>query len=353
MLASAGANGNNCSFHCLAHTWHHFINQHLSQPHFLVELIKAYPIYHDILQTTNEVYALNLPNITSLIELNNALPHPYDRELFWGRVFREVLAQHLPEERSRDECAPGKLIAEEDIGLLASLMGAKLTVYGAYHHQSKKQVYESFSCAPKSGHAFEVKLYHTHKGGGHYDFDLGSQVLNKEHTSQFTYDDDTNLFRPLFPAQSLLWSASNEVGLNHQLEAAKDVLATLSDSIGLISTFYVIDEDELGVELLEPYHKSLMERCGALGIEAQTSEYAWQLFLNTYLDPNELPDWNELDLELCKFIDKLTLLVEQVDMTMAQIIDDEPQDLSEFRDSLIVQGLPSLINPNKRPSPSR
>lgn len=157
-LATAGAKDNNCLLNCFTHNLFSLTAEKL-QPLTQAEPFKA------LLDEFQNYYDLEHVSAEDLIDIDALLDSPYDREIIWGPVLRKYIEklEGLSDSDRRD------LLENKELRLdlmvkLTKHFGVKLTIHNSYDGVQDPSVYDVDSPF------FSMVLYHSQKGGGHYDF---------------------------------------------------------------------------------------------------------------------------------------------------------------------------------------
>jgi hypothetical protein len=187
-LSTAGAFRNNCGLHCLAHLWMQRLSAMKQED--VEALVHDKPIYNAILNEANMHYKCNLKNFSELLSLDSTFPHPLDREIFWGPVLRNTLIRMLPKEE-KGLLEDYKIIDEQLLAKLANAMGISLVFHiRIKNDKGEEEIVPLEPAYPGENELMIINLYHTQKGGGHYDFSFGDEFADTLFNSQFRVDAD-------------------------------------------------------------------------------------------------------------------------------------------------------------------
>jgi hypothetical protein len=216
MHAHAGAFRNNCAFHCIAHT---LFSKNNAEIH---KLFYDHPVLTDIMINFYDYYGLgDNYDIDQFIKLIEQFSHPEDREILLGPVFRKTLQDQVNNEPTsttehKYEVKEGNLISDELIGQFAIQMGAKITIHATEKLSEFDLIYSD------SKPSWNVELFHTTRGGGHYNFSYGEDYLDESHNIQFDPPNQYGVVKPR--GNSLLSSSANLTGVAEQNSAIKQIV---------------------------------------------------------------------------------------------------------------------------------
>ncbi|MBS0286145.1 MAG: hypothetical protein JSR17_02545 [Proteobacteria bacterium] len=190
---------NNCGFHSIIHLWMALPDEMFSY------LYNNFPVFKEIHREFCNQYGGEV-SLEKLLQFKKLplLDNPWDRELIWGGVFREVLKtiaalevvriSELPPMEDADiesvqyrfgpkelefletaECVDFRMLK-----LLTEKMGLDLTVYNqvASHAEFELPIYHF---APERETCWQAELFFN---GGHYDFTHQDKALNKAHNDK-------------------------------------------------------------------------------------------------------------------------------------------------------------------------
>lgn len=212
---TAGAYRNNCGFHCLAHTCFNLSDEKFK------ELFKKNPIYTDLMIKFYQYYNLgDNYDVGKFRDLINQFSHPLDREIFSGQVFREFFRQQNPNDKLKD----GEEVPDDMLGKYANQLGASLNIVVDEKHPDFNLQF------PAQQSLWKATLYHTPKGGGHYDFTYFhpdreiAETLNRSHNEQFISDKLDSRGQRVSKSPTLLGYKPNILGVREQTLAIKDVV---------------------------------------------------------------------------------------------------------------------------------
>ncbi|MCS5712146.1 hypothetical protein [Candidatus Berkiella aquae] len=214
--AQAGAYRNNCAFHCMTHTLFNMSDEKLH------DLFNKNPIFTDLLIKFYDYYELGQNyDVDDFLSLVNRFSHPEDKEIAFGEVMRKLLREMIDNSPDsspahKEELKAGNLISDELVGKLANAMGASLTI----HLTDEAPDFDvKFPIAHPQ---WEVNLYHTERGGGHYNFSYKEPFFNQFHNEQYSAYDEYSQRHPR--GASLLYEAENVVGVKEQEQSIKNII---------------------------------------------------------------------------------------------------------------------------------
>lgn len=218
--AIAGAYKNNCSFHCLAHCI--FSNDEAT----LQNLFLQFPAYTELMLQFQEYYQLEGDfDRDDFIKLTEKFIHPADREILLGQVFRKLL-QHLYEKNpdfqsfDKEETEDEKLVSDDLFAKMCNLFGVRLIIYPTDDENPDF----ALDYSENLPHYLTLKVFHTEKGGGHYNFSYSNPLFDLAHNQEFKKPD---AYGQILPAQATrLFNKTNIVGTEKQYNAIKEEVQT-------------------------------------------------------------------------------------------------------------------------------
>lgn len=198
-IAISSGHKNNCGFHSIIHLW-------MALPDdMFCYLYDKFPVFKDIHREFCKQYGGEV-SLERLLQFKHlaTLDNPWDRELIWGEVFRNVLKDIATQEVLRvselpptDDFDPeqaqynfgpkeldfldsGECVDFRMLKLLSEKMGLDLTVYNqvAAHADIELPIYHF---PPQDEACWQAELYFN---GGHYDFTFQDKALNKAHNDR-------------------------------------------------------------------------------------------------------------------------------------------------------------------------
>jgi hypothetical protein len=159
--AFASNYSNNCGLHSIIHT--------LSAQPLTLELeIRALPFFEMLRTEFFRYYQLFPANTDKLALLDQRLSHPWDQEILWGPVYRNVLRQ-FTDGNDAIELHQGGFIADETLALLCSALQANLVVYDQDEMHMRSEHYQPVIRHDIRDAKWTVELVYA---GGHYNFIL-------------------------------------------------------------------------------------------------------------------------------------------------------------------------------------
>ncbi|MGD9591451.1 MAG: hypothetical protein AB7V32_02915 [Candidatus Berkiella sp.] len=181
IAAISSGNDNNCGFHSLAHLW-----MNLDDDIFMY-IYNTFPVVRRIHQEFCNMYQGGEATLEKLMAFKRLekLDNPWDRELIWGGVFRNVLRElatkalgkNHPELKYLDD---GRCVDIRMLKLLSQEMGLDLTVYSQLLKYSD---YENpvYNFQPKDEKCWCAELFFN---GNHFDFTFGDEARNQAHNKK-------------------------------------------------------------------------------------------------------------------------------------------------------------------------
>lgn len=189
MAGRSSGTGNNCLFHCFTHV---LFSKHGPRD------IPSTPGFQGLCEAAKEYYGLDSFDENDLKQLNQAFPHPLERELIWGPVFRQMLINSL---KARDAVANEELIASLEKGdsvYLNDFMRLAESFNAEVHFRNEyDSAGEQFSEHEDPTWRFFVA--HKKAGSGHYEFyyesnEPDSDELKPHNEKMGSPDSDTQLY---------------------------------------------------------------------------------------------------------------------------------------------------------------
>lgn len=259
-LANAGAYRQNCSFHCLAHVWMDFLKRNFND---IETIMDTHPIYHAILAEVNDYYQLKdlaFKTFAELVKFDDQLPNPIDREIFWGTILRNVLRDFVLEESQKHKAKNDTDMDDNVQARLAHALGASVHFYAMIDDNPIEM--DHFQATNK---LFDVHIYHTSKGGGHFDFsfyngDKQDTDKNVAHNKQLQWQQNANVKR--FVPNGNSWFAQVYSGHNTMASQIEFIRQRVQSNLRLLKTHHQAEP------IIHP-HKPLPQPPGVLVHRAQ------------------------------------------------------------------------------------
>jgi hypothetical protein len=141
----------------------------------------------------------------------------------WGQVLRNVLRKKLSS-LAQSQVADDTLVPDDILGELTKLMGADLAIHASPSLPSSSLMPLPVLEIKADNPAWHIEIYHSVRGGGHYDFTYGDENLDTAHNQRYMPEAD-EWGRRIPTADALLFSATHILGVNEQEEAIKRIVA--------------------------------------------------------------------------------------------------------------------------------
>ncbi len=206
-FAIADAFRNNCALHCFAHTLFSLVDEKIKE--IAAANTAAFPLLYEEFK---RYYAIEESvDLEFILCFNKTITHPYEREIIWGPVLRNVIVKLQPEDLQQ-YVAKDVPIGIDPLTMLATAFGAKLEVND---EANKNHDY----LPQEQQHIWTMKLYHSDQGGGHWNFSYPDPALNEQHNAKFKINEHGQR-APIGCAE--MWLAANLTGALDQDRAIQE-----------------------------------------------------------------------------------------------------------------------------------
>lgn len=220
-FATADAFRNNCALHCFAHTLFSLGDEKIKE--IATTNAAAFSL---LCEEFKRYYAIEEPiDLDFILQFNKTVTHPYEREIIWGPILRNVLVKLQPEDLQQ-YVAKDTPIGIDPLTMLATAFGAKLEVND---EANKKHDY----LLQEQQHIWTMKLYHSDKGGGHWNFSYPDPSLNEQHNAKYKINEHGQR-EPIGCAE--MWQSANAIGILDQDRAIRLQVHKHIAAIAVIAT---------------------------------------------------------------------------------------------------------------------